>query len=125
MASPINSAVQDAKIAGTFVKSAGTIVTLSIVVAILSISLVVSMVTAKVGTDRYTGTDHKEFVTELKADTSIQLDEQQQVNDKVDEKLEGVSGKVDQIGKDVAVTKSKVTGMEKDLAEIKSILLRR
>ncbi len=125
MPGQVEGIVRDAKAAGTFAKSAGSIFTLSLVIAILTIALIVSVVTAKVGTDRYTGSDHKEFAKELKKETAAQIDDQQEVNQEVSRRFEDVSGKVDQIGSDVAVTKSKVTGMEKDLAEIKSILLRR
>lgn len=118
MSGTVNNVVQDAKVAGTFARSAGPVIILSIVIAILSVALIVSMVTAKVGTDRYTASDQAEFADDLKVETKARLVSQQKVNKEV-------TDKVDKIGRDVAVTKSKVTGMEKDLAEIKSILLRR
>lgn len=116
--------IQDAKAAGTFVKNAGVTVILSLAVIILSISLVVSIVTARFQADPFTSQDQKEFVAELKAERVLEWQAQERVNLQLGTKVEDVRGKVDQISQDVAVTKAKVTSMERDLSEIRSILLR-
>lgn len=124
MGSKTEGMIQDAKTAGTFVKNAGVTVILSLAVIVLSVSLVVSMVTARFQADTFTARDHKEFVTELKAERVDEWTSQERVNLQLGNKVEDVRGKVDQISQDVAVTKAKVTAMEREVSEIRSILLR-
>lgn len=128
MPTPINDTIKEAQAAGAVIRQAGPIITLSIAVIVLGVALTFSMATARIGADRWTRSDHIDYVQSHGEEVDQLVDqlltEHQKVHDKENGKQEQIARDVVTVRQDVAVLKSTVSRMEEDIKVIKSAVMR-
>lgn len=112
MPTPVSDAIQEAQVTGRLIRGVGPIITLSLAVLVLGAALAFSMVNERVGADRWTGTDQQQYASEHAV-----------VHKEEDKEDKQVGAEVTAIHEDVAVLKSTVNRMERDLQIIKSAVI--
>lgn len=109
-------------------RATGPVISLSIAVTILGVALTVSMITAKVGADRWTRTDHQDYVQthddEKHKLVDTLLSDHSKVHKEEDKEIKAIGNSVNTIHEDVAVLQSTVNRMERDIQEIKALVLK-
>jgi len=128
MPTPLNDTLKEVNAAGSLIRQVGPIVVLSIAVVVLGVALTFSIVTSKVGADRWTRTDHMKYVQQHDKEVNLLVDqllrEHNAVHEKENDKQEKMATDVTTIHEDVAVLKSTVKRMEGDVQIIKAAVMK-